>query len=329
MGCVALDGTKVKANASKHKAMSYGRMEEAERRLGEEVEALLRQAEEVDKAEDAQYGKGKRGDELPVELQRRETRLAVIRAAKAALERQAREKAEEEAAAAREKEEAETGQRAKGRKPKVPNPEEAKPEASAQRNFTDPESRIMPEAGGKSFVQGYNAQVVVDGEAQVIVAADVTQESNDKQQLVPMLEQVERNTGKRPAQGLADAGYFSEGAVTQKSLEGIDLYITPDRQKHSEEIPTATGGVPSEASSVIDRMRHKVRTEAGKAMYKRRKAIVEPVFGQIKEARGFRRFSFRGKNKVRAEWLLICLTHNLLKLFRAKSRTGCVAVQGA
>lgn len=323
LGHVALDGTKVLANASKHKAMSYGRMGEAEQQLEQGVAALLAQAQQVDAAEDAQYGKGKRGDELPAELARRESRLQRIREAKAALEAEARAEAVEAAAAAeakraeRERQAAETGRNPKGRPPRVPDPDQAQPEPKAQRNFTDPESRIMKDGATKSFVQAYNAQAAVDGEAQVIVAAAVTQAANDKQQLVPMLTQVAANCGTAPAVATADSGYFSEAQVTAPALAGTDLYVAPDRQKHGAGPPTPppapTGG------TVIAAMRAKLQTPAGHATYARRKAIVEPVFGQIKDARGFRRFSFRGLAKVQAEWLLICLTHNLLKLFRAGS----------
>jgi len=318
LGHVALDGTKVLANASKHKAMSYGRMTETEQRLEGEIAALLAEAQRVDAAEDAQYGKGRRGNELPAELARRESRLAKIRDAKAALEVEAKGAAAEAAAAAqaklaaRERQTRETGRKPKGPSPSVPNPTEATPKPKAQRNFTDPESRIMKDGATKSFVQAYNAQAAVDGKAQVIVAAAVTQEANDKQQLVPMLTHVNGNCGARPAAASGDAGYFSAAAVTDAALAGIDLYVPPDRQKHGE-----APAPPADDGTVIGAMRAKLQTVAGHAIYALRKAIVEPVFGQIKGARGFRRFSVRGFAKVQAEWSLICLTHNLLKLFRA------------
>jgi len=325
LGHVALDGTKVKANASKHKAMSYERMGEAEKRLEEEVQALLAEAARADAEEDGKYGKGKRGDELPAELARRESRLAKIREAKAALGREAKEQAEEAKARVeaqlqeREKQEQERGRQFGGRKPQVPEPEQARPEPKAQRNFTDPDSRIMKDGASQEFVQAYNAQVVVDSAAQVIVAAAVTQQANDKQQLVPMLEQVQAMTGKMPRQATADAGYFSEKNVTDPKLAGTDLLVPPDRQKHGENVPCATGPPPPEAT-VAERMRHKLRTPEGRAVYKMRKAVVEPVFGQIKERRGFRRFLLRGLEKVQAEWQMICATHNLLKLFRSEWR---------
>ena len=317
---VALDGTKVKANASKHKAMSYERMTEAEKKLEEEVANLLAKAQAADAAEDEQYGKDRRGDELPAQLARRDSRLAKIRESKAALEQEAKEQAAREAEATRAKleerrrQEEETGRKTGGRPPTVPDPEKAIPGPKAQRNFTDPESRIMKDGATKSFVQAYNAQAAVDGAAQIIVAADITQEANDKQQLVPLLTAVVANCGAAPTAASADSGYFSAAAVTAPEVAAIDLYVPPDRQQHGD--APAPAPLPDDGT-VIGAMRAKVRSEAGHAIYALRKGIVEPVFGQIKDARGFRRFSFRGVPKVRAEWRLICLTHNLLKLFRA------------
>ena len=323
LGHVALDGTKVKANASKHKAMSYERMCAKEKELEAEVARWLEQAQQVDAAEDAEYGKGRRGDELPAELARRETRLRKIREAKAALEAAARAQAEQVAAQAREKlaerarHEAETGKKVGGRPPQVPDPEQAQPAPTAQRNFTDPESRIMKDGATKGFEQAYNAQAAVDSTAQIIVAAAVTQEANDKQQLQPMLEKVKENCGRLPDKASADAGYFNTEHLTDETLTTVDLHVPPDRQKHGAAPPTTAA--PSAAdTSVVAQMRQKLQTAAGQAVYKWRKAIVEPVFGQTKEVRGFRRFSFRGFIKVGAEWDLICLTHNLLKLWRAQ-----------
>jgi len=322
LGQVALDGTKVKANASKHKAMSYERMGEAEKKLEAEVQALLAEAARVDAEEDEKYGKGKRGDELPQELARHESRLKKIQEAKAALEAEAREAAQQKQAEVearlkeREKEEEERGRKFGGRPPQAPDPAQAKPDPKAQRNFTDPDSRIMKDGATKEFVQAYNAQAVVDSHAQVMVAAAVTQEANDKQQLVPMLVQVEETTGSKPEQATADSGYFSEANVTDPKLAGTDLFVAPDRRKHGEESPVASGPPPPGAG-VAEQMRHKLRTPQGRAVYKLRKGIVEPVFGQIKEVRGFRRFLLRGLGKVQAEWRLICATHNLLKLFQS------------
>ena len=203
-----------------------------------------------------------------------------------------------------------------GRPPQAPDPEQAQPEGKAQRNFTDPDSRIMKDGATKEFVQAYNAQAVVDSQAQVIVVAAVTQEANDKKQLVPMLKEVKVQMGSPPQQATADTGYFSEPNVTASPLQGIDLFVAPDRQKHGEKWPSTTGPPPPGAS-VTEQMRHKLRTAEGQAVYKLRKAVVEPVFGQIKEGRGFRRFRLRGLAKVQGEWKLICATHNLLKLFRS------------
>ncbi|PYR65461.1 MAG: hypothetical protein DMG20_14655 [Acidobacteria bacterium] len=209
--------------------------------------------------------------------------------------------------------------------PQVPDPEQAKPEDKAQRNFTDPDSRIMPDGAHKgNFVQAYNAQIAVDAEAQVIVAADITQEVNDKQQLAPMLEQVQQNTGAKPVAASADTGYCSTGQITDKRVEGIDLHVATERNKHgasSESVDAKTE--PAEDASALEQMKQKLQSEAGRALYKMRKAIVEPVFGQIKECRGFRRFSFRSLENVRSEWQLVCLTHNLLKLFRSRRRPPC------
>jgi len=324
LGHVAIDGTKIKANASKHKAMSYARMGEAERRLQQEIAALLEQAEETDAAEDALYGKGKRGDELPDELSRRDSRLKKIQQAKAELEQEAAEKAEQQRAeaeakrAARRQQEQQTGKKSRGREPKAPDPEQAQPEAKAQRNFTDGDSRIMPDGANKgSFLQGYNAQAAVDSTAQVIVAAEITQQANDSRQLLPMLQQLEANLGRKPDAVSADAGYWSEANATDEKVTGIDLHIATGRMKHDQTMATESGPPPDQATPK-QAMQHKLRTDAGRMIYKMRKAIVEPVFGQIKEVRGFRRFSLRGLDKVQAEWKLVCATSNLLKLFRFK-----------
>jgi transposase len=316
LGHVALDGTKLKANASKHKAMTYARMEETERRLEAEVRGLLEQAQRVDAAEDAQFGRGHRGDELPTELARRESRLVTIRAAKAALAEEARARAGHAAEAARAKlaaREQRVG-RAKGKPATVPHPEQARPAPTAQRNFTDPESRIMVDGATKEFVQGYNAQAAVDGQAQVIVACGVTQEATDVGQLVPLLTQVKRHLGRLPTTVTADAGYFSEANLTTLPFATIDFYVPPDRHPHGREATPS----PSRLGPVSEAMRTKLQTAAGRAVYALRKTIAEPVFGQIKQVRGFRRFSLRGVWKVRGEWAMICLTHNLLKLFRAQ-----------
>ena len=330
LGHVAIDGTKVQANASKHKAMSYDRMEEKEKQLKAEVEKLLAQAAETDAAEDALYGKGNRGDELTGEMARRESRLKKIAEAKAALEEEARERAEAAKKAAglkleeRLKREQERGKKFGGHPTQIPDPEQARPEPKAQRNFTDPESRIMPDGAHKgSFVQAYNAQIAVDDKAQIIVAAELTQESNDKRQLAPMLERVEQNMGAKPEAATADAGYCSEEQFTDKRVEGIELYVATGKQKHG--LPEPDGAVapeeiPVESESAVEKMKRKLKTATGEVLYRKRKAVVEPVFGQIKAARGIRAFLLRGLVKVSAEWKLICATHNLLKLFRSGHR---------
>jgi len=288
LGHVALDGTKVKANASKHKAMSYGRMKREEERLKGEIEGLLKRAEETDEEEDRRYGRDKRGDELPKELAFREGRLEKIREARAALEAEAREE----------------GDKGKGI-----------PSDKAQRNFTDPESRIMPGPGGKHFEQAYNAQAVVDSAHQVIVAADVTNETTDRKQGKPMMRQVRENTGRLPRQMSADAGYYSEEVVQYLSTEGIDVYIAPGKSKHSSAMaPCPRGRIPK-GLSATDRMRRKLMTKKGRRCYGLRKELPEPVFGQTKQGRGFRQFLLRGIEKTREEWKLICEGHNLLKLF--------------
>jgi transposase len=291
VGRVALDGTKVKANASKHKAMSYGRMREKQRQLRDEVKELLAQAEAADAAEDAEYGPDRRGDELPAELQRRESRLKRIREAKRALEARAKDEA------------AATG------KP-VESP---KPDPKAQYNFTDPESRIMK--GPDGFVQAYNAQVAVD-ELQLIVGQAVTQETNDKKQLMPMITTIERQSGDTPTQLLADAGYCSDPNLTALATTTIDAYISTRKQKHGERPGPCPRGPLPKTATIVDRMSRKLHARAGAAVYAARKGIVEPVIGQIKHARGFRQFLLRGFENVQGEWSLVCTTHNILKLYR-------------
>lgn len=438
LGHVAIDGSKILANASKHKAMSYDRMCQTEERLEKEVvnlkqraRDLLEKAEEIDATEDSQYGKGKRGDEIPEELQRRESRLRVIRKAKAELEAEARQAAKA-AQEIKEKAQQRRGEpkddRQKGEAPasqelktgvapvasppiaeesrevgEVPSqacepepavadqaeaqavpaagesrpedavaasPSEVLPNAKAQRNFTDPDSRIMKDGATKAFVQAYNAQIVVDDAFQVIVAAELTQQVNDVRQLVPMLEAVQQNLGQFPEKALADAGYFSEANLTDERLRSVDLLVPGERQKHDPDesgapslalclttltivsllfrslgrrrkisreakqiyndaflvaISTATTLLPGpcllplRTPTARDTMRYKLRTADGKAAYAKRKSTVEPVFGQVKEARGFRRFSFRGFLLAGAEWKFVSATHNLLKLIRFRA----------
>src|SRR5713101_7431179 len=300
LGRVSLDGTKVKANASKHKAMSYGRMKEKQQQLKEEVQQLLAQAAAADEEEDRRHG-DKRGDELPEELRRRETRLAKIKLAKKVVEQRAREKA---AAESKNSEEAKC----------------AKPADKDQYNFTDPESRIMKGADG--FVQGYNAQAAVEPKRGLIVGQTVTEAANDKEQLRPMVEAIQQQSGQRPAAILADSGYCSDENLeylesAQQPERKIEGFIATGKQKHGEHrLPAKRGTLPKGATQV-DRMKRKLQTKVGKAVYAARKCVVEPVFGQIKQARGFRQFLLRGKEKVKGEWALLCLTHNLLRLHAA------------
>lgn len=311
LGYVALDGTKVKANASKHKAMSYGRMCEAEKELEEEVKKLLAEAERIDEEEDKLYGADHRGDELPKELARRETRLEKIKEAKAALEAEARRKSEECHSEAEPTVEGLPPRRKRGRPPKT---ERGKPEARAQYNFTDPESRIMKD-GDKAYVQAYNALAAVDGANQIIVGCEVSDNPADSVSTVEMVEQVENNCGKKPRRVLADAGHFSERNVVTLEEQGIDVYISPAKQRHTHKAQPAPRGRIPLGLSVKEKMRRKLRTKKGRETYAKRKWIVEPPFGQIKEARGIRRFLLRGKRKVTGEWSLISTTHNLLKLY--------------
>jgi transposase len=324
MGRVSLDGTKMRANASKHKAMSYDRMVEKEKALEQEVAALMAAAEAVDTQEDTLHGRGRRGDELPKELQFRASRLKKIREAKAVLDQRAREAAEAERkqqAAVAEAQRAardpvQTGM-AKPRRGPAPQPPSETPDAKAQYNFTDPESRIMKDGATGSFAQCYNCQIAVDEAAQVIVATQVTQQANDKQQIEPVVENLKQHSGGETPQCLiADAGYFSESNIRYLENEGIDPYVATGRVKHGEKDPAPRGRIPASAT-VKDRMRRKLRTLRGRSTYRKRKQVVEPVFGQIKQARGLRGFLLRGLDKVTAEWDLICATHNLLKLFRA------------
>lgn len=326
LGHVAVDGTKVKANASRHKAMSYDRMVKAKDQLEKEVKALLEEAERVDAEEDALYGKGKRGDEIPEELKTREGRLKKIREAMAALEAEAKGKAQVEAAEAQKRiqereEQKGMGKKVNGPPPKVPDPEKAVPKPKSQKNFTDPDSRIMVDGATKAFQQSYNAQAAVDEGHQIIVAAIVSQAAPDAHHLVPVLTQVQANMGELPKIVSADNGYQNQETYIDERLKDVDLYVAPGRERKEG---TARAGKSqdqldeSSRGSPLKEMRAKLQSEAGKAIYRRRKAIVEPVFGQIKQARGFRQFLLRGLAQVTAEWSLVALTHNLLKLFRSR-----------
>ena len=297
MGTLAIDGSKIKANASKHKAMSFGRMKEEEKRLSGEIRRITDLAKGVDEAEDAEFGPDFRGDELPEELRRRKDRKKAIREAMRQLKE---EQAAEDKAKERGKRREETG---RGPKLKRPN---GVPEDKKQANFTDPESRIMgdPNAG---FVQGYNAQIAVDGEEQIIVAAEVTQCAADSGQLVGVTKAAAANTEKNPNRVLADAGYKSETNFEAMEEMGIEAHIALGRGER-------TAGKASKAGPATDRMQRRRKTKASRKIYKRRKVIVEPAFGWIKSAMGFRTFSMRGLGKVTAEWSLVCLALNLKRM---------------
>jgi transposase len=309
LGHVALDGTKMKANASKHKAMSYGRMKKTEPELAAEVDAWLKAAEAADAEEDAALG-DRRGDEMPDWVANKAKRREKIREAMAALEAEAKAEADAKAAEEAEKRAATEAEgktpRAKGgRKPKAPP---GTPPDKAQRNFTDPESKIMK--GRDGFIQGYNAQAAVDAKAQVIVAHGLTDCGADSGQLVGMVDAVTANTGQKPAQVSADAGYCSEANIQAMEDREIEAFIATGRQKHGE--PAADGG--KSTTPKTENMRERLRKDGFNSPYRLRKQTVEPVFGQIKHARGFRQFLMRGIKKVTAEWAMLCTVHNILKL---------------
>jgi transposase len=297
LGHVALDGTKMKANASKHKAMSYGRMKQAIPQLEAEVEGWLKEADRQDREEDARLGPDRRGDELPEWVANRQRRLEKMREAKAALEAEARAKAESEDG------DKSSGGGGSGRK------RPAVPPDKAQRNFTDPESRIMKTRDG--FVQGYNGQLAVDASSQVIVAQAVTNETNDAKQLAPMVARIKQNTGRQTRELSADAGYCSEENLKELSRRHIKGYVATGRQRHGESAPARSR--PPARGSRTEAMQRKLRQGGYRSRYRLRKTTVEPVFGQIKEPRGFRQFLLRGLSNVQGEWSLISTAHNFLK----------------
>ena len=309
VGTIALDGTKIKANASRHKAMSYDRMKEEEKRLKEEIAGILAEAEATDAAEDDVHGRDRSGDELPDELKRRENRLAKILEAKGLLEERARAEAAEEAAR----------RQAEGKGPPTRPPTEAVPEPKDQINFTDPESRIM-KVSNKGWDQCGNAQAVAN-EDQIIVAADVTDQVNDKRQAVPMVDQTLENleaAGVEQPIGAAviDSGYYSEANTSALEQRSVDPHIATERLKHNEEIPPVPRGRIPKNLSAKQRMARKLRTKKGRDVYAKRKGMIEPIFGQMKQVLGFRQFSMRGLATMRGEWRLMCTVHNLLKLWR-------------
>lgn len=307
LGRVAIDGTKIKANASRHKAMSYDRMKKEERRLKQEIEELLKRADQVDKAEDAEFGEEVRGDELPEELRRRETRLQKIREAKTRLEQRQEDKDRQEGRHVDEegKTRARNGQAVKRKF--------GEPPEKAQDNFTDPESRIMK--AGNGFEQCYNAQAAVDEKEQFVIAADVTNCAADNEQLHPMINATHTNLDATAEQFLADAGYRSEENLKKAEIDHINLLVAIGREGQTEL-------TISEDKQATLRMKAKLSTEQGASDYGRRKAIVEPVFGWIKHATGFRQFSFRGVEKVKAEWHLVCLALNLKRMSSRVAASG-------
>lgn len=319
LGHIALDGTKVKANASRHKAMSYGRMKQEEKRLKEEIHQLLSEAEAVDQQEDKEYGSDRRGDELPKELARRQSRLRRIQQAKKALEAETKAAAEQ----ARKEHEADCGNRDRPKRGRKPKPVSDTPADNKQYNFTDPESKIM-KVNNKGWDQCDNAQTAVDSHKQIIVACDVTDQTNDKRQFEPMLEKSQENVGedKTIKAASADTGYYSESNIKYAQEKKIDAYIATEKVKHNVPMRQAPRGRMPKNLTVRQKMARKLRTKKGRETYSKRKSIAEPVFGQIKRARGFVQFSLRGLEKMRGEWAIICLTHNLLKLFTAQYALG-------
>jgi len=298
LGTLAVDGTKMKANASKHKAMTYGRMRQEERRLRREIRDLTRRAAEVDAAEDEQYGPDFRGDELPAELQRRQDRLEKIREAKARLE--ARQRAEDEAAGRSPDDEAGRG----GGGGQVRRPY-GRPSEKRQGNFTDPDSRIMG-SPKKGFLQGYNAQIGVDGKRRLVVSNGVGNNASDVVELLGQVDQVRENLGRYPKRVLADAGYKSEANLRGLEERQVQGYVALGK---GESKPAVVRG-----QAATCRMARRLRSKRGRAMYKRRRHIVEPVFGWIKQVLGFRSFSVRGLSKVAGEWSLVCLATNLRRM---------------
>ncbi len=330
MGNFSTDGTKMGAQASRHKAMSYAYMLKELERLEAEIDDLMKAGQQIDAEQDAALG-SRRGDELPEELKRRTDRVAKIREAKARLEAEAKARAEDEQ---RQRDAAEAERKAAGRKRrgKEPAPIDPTPEDRAQTSFTDADAKIMKQSN-KGFDYGYNARAVVDEAHQLIVGAEVTRQANDKQQAVPMAKAALDNLASAgierpkdaggnpiPIPNTLDAGYFSEEAVAGLEKQGMDPYMAVGRQKHHAVPVAVAASEPGVTLSPKEKMEQKLRTVAGKALYAARKCIVEPVFGQIKGARGIRKFLLRTLEKVAGEWQLICLTHNMLKIWRHKVR---------
>ncbi len=307
LGHVALDGTKIRANASKHKAMSYRRMQRAEPELAAEVARWLAEAATSDAREDAAYGIDRRGDELPDWVTNKQHRLEKIRTAKAALEAAA-----QDAAGGKERTDKAPSARPRRGRPATHPP--GTPHDRAQRNFTDPDSRIMKAQDG--FIQGYNAQAAVDADHQVIVAQGLTNQASDTHHLEPMLEHIRRNTGRQARELSADAGYCSEHNLKALNRRHVRGYVATGRQQHGE--ASATGVRKTVPRTRVHAMKIRLRRAGHRSRYRLRKQVVEPVFGQIKQARGFRQFLLRGLSQVAGEWSLVCSAHNVLKLAGAR-----------
>ncbi len=327
LGHVALDGTKIKANASKHKAMSYERMEKRAAELEAEVAKWLSAAEAADAEEDKLHGRDRTGEEMPAWVADKKRRAETIRKAKTELEAEAKGAAEAKLKA---EAEAEEKRAAEGRRKPGPKaaPPATEPDAKAQKNFTDPDSRIMKNKDG--FVQAYNAQAAVDAEAQIIVAQDVTQSAVDCAELVPMTDAIETNLGRKPEQLSADAGYCSEANLEALEDRGIDSYVATGRARDAV-VGTVTGNAaaapqpePARPPTRVEAMRAKLKAGGHASPYRLRKQLPEPVFGQVKQARGFRQFLLRGIDKVRAEWAIVCTVHNLLKLAHSRSLSNAL-----
>ncbi len=352
LGHVAIDGTKIKADASKHKAMSYARLDPEERRLLAEIEEMLDKSEALDSEEDERFGAGRQEFELPddlkdptVRLQRiREARLAIEERARTARAEQLRERASVQEARAEEEDDpiersrqATRAGKARAQAEEIEGSggdddddppgalpthrpvatKDGTPKPGAQYNFTDPDSRVMKGRDG-GFIQAYNPQIVVDDAHQVIVAMGVTNKAPDNGNLAPMMQRVHQNLGRLPEVVTADSGYWNPEGVGKVEHVGCLALVATKRSRRTERAPpqTVESREPTTNPSPVENMRRRLEDPEYRAIYRRRKAVVEPVFGQIKEARGFRQFSFRGLANVDAEWSLICACHNLLKLFR-------------
>ncbi len=307
LGHVAIDGTKLRANASRHKAMSYQHMVRQEPKLAAEVQSWLDQAAATDATEDAQYGADRRGDETPDWMADKQRRLQRIRAAKAQLQAEA-------AAGPDDSEDVDgpgpsSGMQERGQRKSAPS---GTPPDKAQRNFSDGDSRIMPSGGG--FIAGYNGQIAVDAGHQIIVAQRLSTNPADYAALIPLVDQARTTLGRKPREVSGDTGFATEANLAAMAARRVTAYLSPGRLRHGETDPAA--GRVLKRKPLMQAMADTIRRAGRRSRYRLRKQVVEPVFGQIKQARGFRQFLLRGLNKVRAEWAMICTAHNLLKLHR-------------